>query len=190
MVGVCILLTLTTLISNVGASRLNGIDEVDANLAPRHPANNDPQSNTPSGLYSDKQRNLFVDTDLNPLFIDTLRNKNSLKNNHENSQSTASTDAISDKQRNHHQNSYPCNIQRIDLRTTGGGEGETGVLPNYPVIYVGWDDRNTFLSLLASRQNLTKSPTGELVCLFCVSVGVFVFCAREQEWVKLAEHRT
>lgn len=58
---------------------------------------------------------------------------------------------------------YPCNIEKIDLRLTEGGvrsEKQISLLPNIPVIYVGWPDRNIFLSLLASRTNLTSSPNG------------------------------
>lgn len=58
---------------------------------------------------------------------------------------------------------YPCNIQKIDLRLSKKGvrsERDISRLPETPVIYVGWPDRNIFLSLLTSKTNMTLSPNG------------------------------
>ena len=58
---------------------------------------------------------------------------------------------------------YPCNIQRIDLRLSKKGvrsERDISRLPETPIIYIGWPDRNIFLSLLTSKTNMTLSPNG------------------------------
>jgi hypothetical protein len=69
---------------------------------------------------------------------------------------------------------YPCNIERIDLRilreaADKGGDDyvETVItnLPDHPVIFVGYSNRNALLSRLASMESLTSSPIGEqLMC--------------------------
>lgn len=65
---------------------------------------------------------------------------------------------------------YPCNIERIDLRIlreaadkSGEAYMETVItnLPDHPVIFVGYSDRNALLSRLASMDSLTSSPIGE-----------------------------
>lgn len=65
---------------------------------------------------------------------------------------------------------YPCNIERIDLRTLSEAADKSGEdyvetvitnLPDHPVIFVGYSDRNALLSRLASMDSLTSSPIGE-----------------------------
>lgn len=65
---------------------------------------------------------------------------------------------------------YPCNIERIDLRILREAADKNGEdyvetvitnLPDHPVIFVGYSDRNTLLSRLASMESLTSSPIGE-----------------------------
>ena len=67
---------------------------------------------------------------------------------------------------------YPCNIKRIDLRITEDDkemeEGTRNIfervissLPNIPVVYSGFKNRNKLFSYLTSLQNLTSSPSGK-----------------------------
>jgi hypothetical protein len=65
---------------------------------------------------------------------------------------------------------YPCNIERIDLRILREAADKSGEdyvetvitnLPDHPVIFVGYSDRNAMLSRLASMDSLTSSPIGE-----------------------------
>jgi hypothetical protein len=65
---------------------------------------------------------------------------------------------------------YPCNIERIDLRILREAADKSGEdyvetvitnLPDHPVIFVGYSDRNALLSRLASMESLTNSPIGE-----------------------------
>ena len=64
----------------------------------------------------------------------------------------------------------PCNIERIDLRNHREAADRSEVdfvervitdLPDHPVIFVGFNDRNALLSRLASMGSLMTSPVGE-----------------------------
>ena len=63
----------------------------------------------------------------------------------------------------------PCNIERIDLRipyeVADKSEGDFSErvitnLPDHPVIFVGYSDRNALLARLASMESLMTSPVG------------------------------
>lgn len=64
----------------------------------------------------------------------------------------------------------PCNIERIDLRNHRKAADRSEAdfvervitnLPDHPVIYVGFNDRNALLARLASMGSLMTSPVGE-----------------------------
>ena len=64
----------------------------------------------------------------------------------------------------------PCNIERIDLRNHREAADRSEAdfvervitnLPDHPVVFVGFNDRNALLARLASMGSLMTSPVGE-----------------------------